>query len=164
MFLLEGYLIPADSVILFHDSADQYQSLVWSAIKYLTIYVTFMATESLSGITKFCLSPCCNCIATLAAQGSALDNCFGFVDVTFRPICKPGEHQRVVYNGHKRVHALKFQCVALPNGLIGHLYGPVGMKLLPLISSALMISFNFFFLIFRRKKTRCRHAGRFKTP
>ena len=101
---------------------------------------------------------------TIAAQGSALDNCFGFVDVTFRPICKPGEHQRVVYNGHKRVHALKFQCVALPNGLIGHLYGPVGMKLLPLISSALMISFNFFFLIFRRKKTRCRHAGRFKTP
>lgn len=102
---------------------------------------------------------------TIAAQGSALDNCFGFVDVTFRPICKPGEHQRVVYNGHKRVHALKFQCVALPNGLIGHLNGPVGMKLLPLISSALMISFNFFFfLIFRKKKTRCRHAGRFKTP
>ena len=101
---------------------------------------------------------------TIAAQGSALDNCFGFVDGTVRPICKPGEHQRVVYNGHKRVHALKFQCVALPNGLIGHLYGPEGMKLLPLISSALMISFNFFFLIFRRKKTRCRHAGRFKTP
>ncbi|CAH3195552.1 unnamed protein product [Porites evermanni] len=61
---------------------------------------------------------------TIAAHGSALDNCFGFVDGTVRPICKPGEHQRVVYNGHKRVHALKFQCVALPNGLIGHLYGP----------------------------------------
>ena len=27
---------------------------------------------------------------------------------------------------HKRVHALKFQCVALPNGLIGNLFGPVG--------------------------------------
>ena len=33
---------------------------------------------------------------------------------------------RVIYNGHKRVHALKFQCVALPNGLIGNLFGPVG--------------------------------------
>lgn len=65
---------------------------------------------------------------TVAAQGSALDNCFGFVDGTVRPICRPGEHQRTVYNGHKRVHALKFQCVALPNGLIGHLYGPVGRK------------------------------------
>ncbi|KAK3742027.1 hypothetical protein QZH41_014350 [Actinostola sp. cb2023] len=31
----------------------------------------------------------------------------------------------VIYNGHKRVHALMFQCVALPNGLIGNLYGPV---------------------------------------
>ena len=60
---------------------------------------------------------------------AALNNCFGFVEGTVRPICRPGEHQRAVYNGHKRVHALKFQCVALPNGLIGHLYGPVGKKL-----------------------------------
>ena len=30
-----------------------------------------------------------------------------------------------MYSGHKRVHALKFQSVALPNGLIGNLYGPV---------------------------------------
>ena len=57
---------------------------------------------------------------TIAAQGSA------FVDGTVRTICRPAEHQRAVYNSHKRVHALKFQCVALPNGLIGHLYGPVG--------------------------------------
>ena len=34
-------------------------------------------------------------------------------------------YERVVYNGHKRVHGLKFQSVALPNGLIGKLYGPV---------------------------------------
>ncbi|CAH3172856.1 unnamed protein product [Porites lobata] len=33
--------------------------------------------------------------------------------------------QRVVYNGHKRVHALKFQSVVVPNGLIANLYGPV---------------------------------------
>ena len=38
----------------------------------------------------------------------------------------PDNNQRIVYNGHKRVHALKFQSLALPNGLIGHLYGPVG--------------------------------------
>ena len=44
------------------------------------------------------------------------------------PICHPGEKQRVVYNGHKRVHALKFQSVAvLPNGLIANLYGLVGL-------------------------------------
>ena len=54
--------------------------------------------------------------------------CFGFIDGTVRPIARPGENQRVVYNGHKRVHALKFQSVVLPNGLIGNMYGPVGEK------------------------------------
>ncbi|CAH3020793.1 unnamed protein product, partial [Porites evermanni] len=37
----------------------------------------------------------------------------------------PDENQRIVYNGHKRVHALKFQSVAVPNGLIANLFGPV---------------------------------------
>jgi hypothetical protein len=58
-------------------------------------------------------------------RGSPLVNCLGFVDGTVRQICRPGKMQRVVYNGHKRVHALKFQSVALPNGLIANLYGPV---------------------------------------
>ena len=58
-------------------------------------------------------------------QGSPLRNCFGFIDGTVREICRPDTNQRVVYNGHKRVHGLKFQSVALPNGLIGNLYGPV---------------------------------------
>ena len=60
------------------------------------------------------------------AKGAALNNCFGFIDGTVRPICRPTEKQRIVYNGHKRVHSLKFQSVALPNGIIGNLYGPVG--------------------------------------
>ena len=62
----------------------------------------------------------------ISARGSPLLNCFGFIDGTVRPICRPEENQRLVYNGHKRVHALKFQSVALPNGLIGNLFGPVG--------------------------------------
>lgn len=62
----------------------------------------------------------------VSLKGAALNNCFGFIDGTVRPICRPGEHQRVVYNGHKRVHALKFQSIALPNGLIANMYGPVG--------------------------------------
>ena len=63
-------------------------------------------------------------------KGAALDNCLGFIDGTVRPISRPGERQRVAYNGHKRVHALKFQSLALPNGLIGNLYGPAGTFLL----------------------------------
>ena len=60
------------------------------------------------------------------AKGAPLGNCFGFVDGTVRLISRPGANQHLVYNGHKRVHAQKFQSVALPNGLIGSLYGPVG--------------------------------------
>ena len=37
----------------------------------------------------------------------------------------PELNQRALYNGYKRVHSIKFQSVALPNGLVGHLYGPV---------------------------------------
>ena len=59
-------------------------------------------------------------------RGAPLDNCLGFIDGTVRPICRPKQDQRMVYNGHKRIHALKFQSLALPNGLIGHLYGPLG--------------------------------------
>ena len=83
------------------------------------------------GITEwnlFIMSP--NLLQTYSEaihdKGAALDNCFGFVDGTVRPISKPGVNQRAVYNGHKRVHALKFQSLALPNGLIGHLFGPIG--------------------------------------
>ena len=58
-------------------------------------------------------------------KGAALDNCWGFIDGTVRPVCRPGENQRVLYNGHKRVHAIKFQSVVAPNGLIANLFGPV---------------------------------------
>lgn len=56
---------------------------------------------------------------------SPLTNCFGFVDGAVRPAGRLGEKQRIAYNGHKRVYSLKFQSVALPNGLIANLYGPI---------------------------------------
>ena len=57
-------------------------------------------------------------------KGAVLECCFGFIDGTVR---RPIINQRTVYNRHKRVHALKFQSVALPSGLIDHLYGVVGV-------------------------------------
>lgn len=58
-------------------------------------------------------------------KGAPLMNCFGFIDGTVRPICRPTKYQRVCYNGHKRVHSLKFQSVMLPNGIIANMYGPI---------------------------------------
>ena len=57
-------------------------------------------------------------------KGAPLQNCFGFIDGTVRRIARPQRNQRIVYNGHKRVHALKFQSVAIPNGIIANLSGP----------------------------------------
>lgn len=61
-------------------------------------------------------------------KSGALPNCFGFVDGTVRPVSRPGHNQRVLYNGHKKIHAIKFQSVAVPNGLVANLYGPVEGK------------------------------------
>ena len=58
-------------------------------------------------------------------KGAPLDNCWGFVDGTVRPVCRPGVNQRVLYNGHKKVHAIKFQSVVTPNGMIANLFGPL---------------------------------------
>ena len=58
-------------------------------------------------------------------KGALLVSCIGFIDGTVRPICRPTRHQRVCYNGHKRIHAIKFQSVVIPNGIIANMYGPM---------------------------------------
>ena len=51
----------------------------------------------------------------ISRKGSPLDNYFGLIDGTVLPISRPGTGKRVVYNGYKREHGLKFQSVTLPN-------------------------------------------------
>lgn len=67
-------------------------------------------------------------IEVINEKGAALQNCWGFIDGTVRPISRPGSNQRVMFNGHKKVHSVKFQSIATPNGLIANLYGPVKGK------------------------------------
>ena len=62
---------------------------------------------------------------TIGASTSIDLHVWGFIDGTVRPICRPSHDQRIFYNGHKRTHALKFQAVTAPDGLITHLFGPV---------------------------------------
>ncbi|KAE8978631.1 hypothetical protein PR002_g24663 [Phytophthora rubi] len=69
--------------------------------------------------------------ATLSAYASAiykkgapLQTCVGFIDGTVRGMCRPKKIQKYVYNGHKRKHALKYQSVLAPDGIIIHLSGP----------------------------------------
>ena len=62
---------------------------------------------------------------SISAKGSPLINVIVFIDGTIRPISRPGHYQQVAYNGHKRVHSIKFQSIVTPNGMIAHLYGPI---------------------------------------
>ena len=55
------------------------------------------------------------------AKGAPLQNCWGVIDGTARPICRPIRNQKVVFSGHKRTHVIKFQSIMAPNGLIAHL-------------------------------------------
>ena len=38
------------------------------------------------------------------------------MDATVRPVSKPGDHQMLLYNGHKVVHVLKFQSLGITSG------------------------------------------------
>jgi hypothetical protein len=58
--------------------------LLW----WLTIYIIF-AAEKLRIYAE-----------AVTKKGATLDNCFVFADGTVRPICRPKEKQRIVYNGH----------------------------------------------------------------
>lgn len=61
----------------------------------------------------------------ISAAGAPMPNCWGFIDGTLRPICRPLYDQRHVFNGQKRTHGLKFQSVVTPDGMVANLYGPV---------------------------------------
>ncbi|CAN7991473.1 unnamed protein product [Ixodes hexagonus] len=57
-------------------------------------------------------------------RGAPLPNCWGFVDGTARPICRPSVNQRLYFSGHKRLHAVKYQAVMCANGIVCQLDGP----------------------------------------
>ena len=86
-------------------------------------YIYTVWGRLLTNLNQPWLSP-----VNLERFANAVLNCIGFVDGTIRPVCRPGTNQRLLYNGHKKVHAIKFQAVAVPNDLVANLYGPVEGK------------------------------------
>jgi hypothetical protein len=112
-----------------HDLAERFDRCQ-SAISEIVNEYTALIDNRWSHILDFdtvLLSP-----ENLEKYATAVSNCgspmatiWGFLDCTIRQICRPSLAQRLAYNGYKKMHALKFQAVMLPNGLIGHLFGPV---------------------------------------
>ena len=54
----------------------------------------------------------------LAEKGCPLNGAWGFVDGTLFPVARPSRNQRAFYTGWKRLHALKFQALCAPDGMI----------------------------------------------
>ena len=64
------------------------------------------------------------CAAAVHKKGAPLTGCWGFIDGTVRLVSRPIVGQEGIYNGHHHTHALKYQAVAMANGMIVSLAGP----------------------------------------
>ena len=64
-------------------------------------------------------------VEAIYRKGSALNNVWGFIDGTTRQCARPRRDQRLVFNGHKRYHCLKYQNITTPNGIIANLFDPL---------------------------------------
>jgi hypothetical protein len=58
------------------------------------------------------------------ARKGGVDGIWGFIDGTMGAICRPMENQKLYYTGYKRLHAVKYQAILTPDGLISSLAGP----------------------------------------
>jgi hypothetical protein len=101
-----------------------------STLCHIFYYVVEFLDKKLENFLFFDTSRITNnleryCAAVSAKAPESIAGVWGFIDGTIRPICRSSKGQQAMYNGHKRVHALKFQTVVTPDGLISHLFGPV---------------------------------------
>ncbi|CAB1099714.1 unnamed protein product [Ectocarpus sp. CCAP 1310/34] len=71
----------------------------------------------LSKIDMFCQA--------IHEKGTPLTRCWGSIDGTIRAISRPKRSQRLWYNGRKRKHALKYQAIDTPDGIIRMLWGSI---------------------------------------
>ena len=59
---------------------------------------------------------------SIHARAAGLDCFWGFADRTLKGYCRPGQHQRKIYNGHKRCHGIKYQSASTTSGMIAYLF------------------------------------------
>jgi len=106
---------------------------VWSrAFKWFIDHVyehfTHLLTNNVAWWANNHLDACARAIGTFLSSHNVHfapgeRNCiFGSIDDTLRETCRPGGEnpniQQAFYNGWKKLHALKYQSVDLPNGMI----------------------------------------------
>lgn len=62
--------------------------------------------------------------AAIHGKLAPLRRCAGFIDGTFRRICRPKRLQEAAYSGEYCSHGIRFQALVTPDGLTRCLFGP----------------------------------------
>jgi len=55
---------------------------------------------------------------------TGISKIWGFIDGTFREVCRPSSGQEFFYSRYKKRHRFKFQSITTPNSLIISAFGP----------------------------------------
>ncbi|THU76384.1 hypothetical protein K435DRAFT_824585 [Dendrothele bispora CBS 962.96] len=66
-----------------------------------------------------------DCAFAVQQKGCPLDVIASFIDGTLQDTARPSRNQRILYNGWKRIHCLKYQILITPDGIIIHVFGPI---------------------------------------
>ena len=94
----------ADLAIIFHRPVSHLCEAFYSVCDHIYDHFCHLLDFDISSISyKF---P--EFAAKVHWKGGALETCVGFLDGTFRPICRPTMNQKVCFSGHKRAHGLTF--------------------------------------------------------
>ncbi|KAF7334095.1 hypothetical protein MVEN_02315300 [Mycena venus] len=59
------------------------------------------------------------------AKGCPVPSIAAIIDGTLKKTARPSRNQRILFNGWKRIHCLKYHLVVSPDGIIIHVYSPV---------------------------------------
>lgn len=114
-----------DLEILFGKHSSQLSEIFWEGIENMIESRGHLITGPISA--QFIHENAASFSDSIHQKCDAFMHCVGFIDGTVLAISRPGDSsiQNAAYNGHKRKHALKYQTITLPNGLILHASGPL---------------------------------------
>eukprot|EP00171_Calliarthron_tuberculosum_P009482 IDg9482t1 len=114
-----------DMELFFGKHASHLSETFWEAIEHLMEARSHLVTGEIS--VEYIHHQAARFAPSIKDKSSGLENCIGFIDGTVIGIARPSGYssQLVAYNGHKRKHALKYQAVNSPDGMILHAYGPM---------------------------------------
>lgn len=115
----------ADVEGIFGKHCSQLSEIFWEGVENMIERRGHLLTGPIS--TDFMHQHASKYARVINDKCDSLSECVGFIDGTVLSIARPGDSsvQNAAYNGHKRRHALKYQTITLPDGLILHASGPL---------------------------------------